>query len=168
MEPEGSLPHSQEPATFPYPEPYQSSPCSPHPTSWRSILILSSHWPLYLCTEITGYQMLAYEISFQDTVSIKSLSHCFLLRAFIRSVRSHARLHLSVTAFCVILCLVSKSADTRSIRVQDYIFLLAGWKQLYISETENQWTARDRRSVCSAQNKREIKKLRKIDVAWIT
>jgi hypothetical protein len=24
MEPEGSLPHSQEPATCPYPEPYQS------------------------------------------------------------------------------------------------------------------------------------------------
>jgi hypothetical protein len=28
MEPEGSLPHSQEPATCPYPEPYQSSPLS--------------------------------------------------------------------------------------------------------------------------------------------
>jgi hypothetical protein len=26
MEPEGSLPHSQDPATCPYPEPYQSSP----------------------------------------------------------------------------------------------------------------------------------------------
>jgi hypothetical protein len=29
MEPEDSLPHSQEPATCPYPEPYQSSPCPP-------------------------------------------------------------------------------------------------------------------------------------------
>jgi hypothetical protein len=29
MEPEGSLPHSQEPATYSYPEPYQSSPCLP-------------------------------------------------------------------------------------------------------------------------------------------
>ena len=29
MEPEGSLPHSQEPATCPYPKPDQSSPC-PH------------------------------------------------------------------------------------------------------------------------------------------
>jgi hypothetical protein len=29
MEPEGSLPHSQEPATCPYPEPYQSSLCPP-------------------------------------------------------------------------------------------------------------------------------------------
>jgi hypothetical protein len=27
MEPEGSLPHSQVPATCPYPEPDQSSPC---------------------------------------------------------------------------------------------------------------------------------------------
>jgi len=27
MEPEGSLPHSKVPATCPYPEPDQSSPC---------------------------------------------------------------------------------------------------------------------------------------------
>ena len=47
MEPEGSLPHSQGPATCPYPEADQSSPC-PHPTSWRSILILSSHLRLGL------------------------------------------------------------------------------------------------------------------------
>jgi len=42
MVPENLLPHSQEPATCPYPEPEQSSTC-PNPTSWRSILILSSH-----------------------------------------------------------------------------------------------------------------------------
>jgi hypothetical protein len=29
MEPEGSLPHSKEPSTCPYPEPYQSSPFPP-------------------------------------------------------------------------------------------------------------------------------------------
>ena len=40
--PEGSLPHSQNHATGPFPEHDQSSPC-PHPTSWRSVLILSSH-----------------------------------------------------------------------------------------------------------------------------
>ena len=43
MEPEGSLPHSQMPTNWPYPEPNQSSPYPPHPTSWRSISILSSH-----------------------------------------------------------------------------------------------------------------------------
>ena len=42
MEPEGSLPYSQEPATYPYPEPDQSIPYPFHPTPWRSILILSS------------------------------------------------------------------------------------------------------------------------------
>jgi hypothetical protein len=46
MEPGNSLPHSQEPATCPYPESAQSSPC-PHPTS-RSILILSSYLRLGL------------------------------------------------------------------------------------------------------------------------
>jgi len=44
MEPKGSLQHSQQPATCPYPEPDQSSPC-PHPTTWRFILILPQHRP---------------------------------------------------------------------------------------------------------------------------
>ena len=42
MEPEGSLPLSQEPAACPYPESDQSSTC-PHITYLKSILILSSH-----------------------------------------------------------------------------------------------------------------------------
>jgi len=43
MEPEGSLPHSQVPATSPYPQPARSNSYTPHSTSWRSIVILSSH-----------------------------------------------------------------------------------------------------------------------------
>ena len=43
MEPEGSLPLSPVPATCPYPEPVQSSPYTPHLTSWRFIRILSFH-----------------------------------------------------------------------------------------------------------------------------
>ena len=42
MEHEGSLPHSQVPTTCPYPEPHQSSPCSP-PHFLKIHLILSSH-----------------------------------------------------------------------------------------------------------------------------
>jgi len=42
MEPEDSLPHSQEPATCPYPEPDRSSPF-PHPHFRKCILILYSH-----------------------------------------------------------------------------------------------------------------------------
>ena len=48
MEPEGSLPHAQVYGTCPCPEPDQSTPCPQHPTTWRSILILSSHLSLVL------------------------------------------------------------------------------------------------------------------------
>jgi len=39
MEPEGSLPYSQVPATCPYPEPARSSPYPPHSNSWRSMCV---------------------------------------------------------------------------------------------------------------------------------
>jgi hypothetical protein len=48
IEPEGSLPCSQQPSTGPYPESDQSSPIPPHPMSLRSILILSTHLRLGL------------------------------------------------------------------------------------------------------------------------
>ena len=41
MEPEVSLRGLQFPATYPYPE---SARSAPQPTSWRSLLILSSHY----------------------------------------------------------------------------------------------------------------------------
>ena len=53
MEPGSSLLYSQVPATCPCPEPDQHSPCSPlHPTSWRSILILSSRLRLDLPSDL--------------------------------------------------------------------------------------------------------------------
>ena len=48
METEVSLPHSQVPATCPYPEPDRFSPHPPNPTSWRYILILFLHLSLGL------------------------------------------------------------------------------------------------------------------------
>ena len=57
MEYKVSLLHSKEPDTSPYPEPDQSCPC-PHPTSWRSILILSSHLRLNLQSVMFPYQNL--------------------------------------------------------------------------------------------------------------
>jgi hypothetical protein len=47
MELRGSIKHLQEHADLRYPQLHQFSPC-PHPTSWRSILILSSHLSLGL------------------------------------------------------------------------------------------------------------------------
>jgi len=46
--PQGSLPHSQMPATSPYPEPTPSSPYPYNLPPWRSILILPSHLSLGL------------------------------------------------------------------------------------------------------------------------
>jgi hypothetical protein len=48
MEPEGSWTYLQVPAICPYPEPVKSSPCSPYPTSWRSIWLLSGSSKLSL------------------------------------------------------------------------------------------------------------------------
>jgi hypothetical protein len=48
MEPEGSLPCSQEPSTGPYPEPDQSSPYHPILSLVRSILMLSTYLHLGL------------------------------------------------------------------------------------------------------------------------
>jgi len=44
MEPEGSLPHSQVPATCPFPGPYQSSPCLhiPLPEIHHNIILPST------------------------------------------------------------------------------------------------------------------------------
>jgi hypothetical protein len=43
-EPEGSSPHSQQPASDPYPEPRESTPPPPSTISLRSILIPSTPW----------------------------------------------------------------------------------------------------------------------------
>jgi hypothetical protein len=47
MEPEGSLPHSQQPSTCPYPEPDQAGPCS-IPLLEDHFVILCSHLRLSL------------------------------------------------------------------------------------------------------------------------
>jgi hypothetical protein len=55
MEPEGSVPCSQEPFTSPYPQPYQSNPQPSHSISPRSILILSTHLRLGLPSGLVSF-----------------------------------------------------------------------------------------------------------------
>jgi hypothetical protein len=51
MKPKGSRPHSQQPAFCLYPDPDGAILC-PHPTSRKSILILSSHLRLSLPSDL--------------------------------------------------------------------------------------------------------------------
>ena len=65
-EPAGSLPHSQQLVTCRYADPDESSP---HPTSWRPILIVSS---IYACV----FQVVSFpQVCFKITRAISDLSH---------------------------------------------------------------------------------------------
>jgi hypothetical protein len=78
MEPEGSLPCSQEPSTGPYPDPDQWSPIY-----LRSILILSNH----LCLDIrsglfpSGFPSKILYTFFSFSIRAKYPAHLILLRS---------------------------------------------------------------------------------------
>ena len=72
---EGSLPHSQQHVTCPYPAPNQTSPY-PRPTSWRAILSLS--YLLHVTFQVVSFQV----VSFPQTYLPKLCMH------FLRRVRA--------------------------------------------------------------------------------
>ena len=81
IETEGSLQHLQVPTNCPYPEPDQSSPCS-HPTSWKSILMLSSHLCLCLSSGLfpSGFpteNLYTPDLSHVHTNVVKSIKTMF-------------------------------------------------------------------------------------------
>ena len=88
MEPESSLPHSQVTATCPYPESYWSSPCPPNPTSWRSILILSSHLRLVLPSGLfhSGFPTKTLHTLLFSTIRATCSVHIILLYLITRNV----------------------------------------------------------------------------------
>jgi hypothetical protein len=95
MEPEGSLPCSQEPCTGPYPEPDRSSPYQSLPISLRSILILSIHLRLGLPSGL-------FHSGFPTNIYMHSSSPPYVVHALpISSPLSTWFYHLKLSDLCV-------------------------------------------------------------------
>jgi hypothetical protein len=84
MEPEGSLPNSEVPASCPYPEPNQSNPCLPSHfvKNHLNIILLSkpgsSKWPLSLRFP---HQNPAYTPTLRHTFYVIEKSASFLFKS---------------------------------------------------------------------------------------
>jgi hypothetical protein len=127
VEPESSLPHSQAPATCPYPEP---TPSSPPPTSWRSILILSSHLSLSLpnglfpsgfptrtlCTPLPNHQIINDQLRHPHLLQYKRLATngCLKLNCCPKTAGQHTNFgHLLLTHYTPQTCAASIPVSAR-------------------------------------------------------
>jgi hypothetical protein len=93
MEPEGSLPHTQEPATCSYPEPQQLNRC-PHPTTLRSILILSYHLHLDIPNHLlpSGFRTKTVYVPFLSLIRATCPAQLTLLDLITRRIFSEEQL----------------------------------------------------------------------------
>ena len=120
MDPEGSLPHSQQPATCPYPAPDRSSPCF-HPTSVKSILIWSFHLGLGLPSAFLPSGLPS------KTATYSNRGQTFTdLRATCRSVIIYFQYLLPWCVFTIdtdsVLCQLSSEAKERVLKLRQAVF----------------------------------------------
>jgi hypothetical protein len=100
VEPEGSLPCSEEPSSSPYPEPDRSSPYHPNPISLRSTLILPTHLRLCLPSGLFYFGFptkILYTFVFCP-ISASCPAHLILLYLIFFSVKGNEN-HELVTGF---------------------------------------------------------------------
>jgi len=107
MEPEGSLPHSQVPATCLYPEPDHFSPC-PHPIPLSYILILSSRNCLgHLCgLFLSGFPTKTMYTLLLTPLRVTYPAHFILFDFITRTIlgEQYRSLSSSLCSFFVFLC----------------------------------------------------------------
>jgi len=105
MEPNGSLPHSKMPTTYPCPEPERHNPC---PHILKDVLILSSHlclglpscpFPSYLPTETLCTPL--------PTIRATCPAHLFLLDLVTRTILDEEYL-----SFSSLLCFLHSPVNT--------------------------------------------------------
>jgi hypothetical protein len=124
QEPEGSSPHSQQPATGPCPETTESNPHHPKPVSLRSILIPSSHLRLGLLsgffpsgfqfTEHLNYRWIS-RIDFSDEI-VKGASHIWLHTLFRANISGNGiscYFHFYMTGYYVVFHKAEVQCHTR-------------------------------------------------------